>query len=726
MVNNPHQDDVINNINGIFVVDAGPGTGKTYTITKRYMNILKSDGSVSINDILLLTFTDNAAENMKEKIINSITKKHADINILDAKISTFHSFCNNILKRNPENAPKYLGIEETLSKKYDILENGILEQIRFKRIYYAFRKNNITKYERLFKTLEPNDVLNIIKKLLSKGIFPKKEGWFLDGEEKLMGNFEEFIKLANEINTPKQGKKGLTQSKLLKSMKDKLRNKHYLDFPEDCFLKKQVNPEYLKIAFNEDREDLISFIHDIYYEYIRQSVIENKLTFDFLIMFVFLLLYHDHELRKRNSFKYVMVDEFQDTNEMQFMLTLLFMETNNLCVVGDWKQGIYGFRHATIDNILNFKEKLKEYKTLLNKDYPRINFDVGCCDKEFVINFRSSQKILDFAKKALIVKGSKSEEVNIEEINKKIVELKANYKLDEYSDIKFFKAKNGDNGRENEIKLILSKVQEIVNNEDYKIIEFNGDNAPKYRNIEYKDIAILSRSRNFCLELQEKALEIGIPINYDGGVELFKTDEALLLLAWLRLLLNKYDTNAWITLLEYKNYNYLEKKEILENIKNNIMPEKLLNYRNYLLKYQNNIIALISKIYELYEINTKHSNAIVSEIGKIFNNNPLSLQNLVYFIEENIKNGRTYEISINTTDNAVNLQTIHGSKGLEYPIVFVVNCNNGQFPSNNSDKNIIEYNDICGIRAYKLYGVKNNYYNIFDNWKADLLTYSHD
>ena len=239
-----------------------------------------------------------------------------------------------------------------------------------------------------------------------------------------------------------------------------------------------------------------------------------------------------------------MIDEFQDTNEMQFMLTLLFMETDNLCVVGDWKQGIYGFRHATIDNILKFKEKLKEYKTLLNKDYPRINFDVECYNKEFIINFRSSQKILDFAKKALIVKGSKNEEVNIEEITEKIVELKANYKLDEYSDIKFFKAKNGDDGRDNEIKMILSKVQEIVNNEDYKIIEFDANNNPKYRNIEYKDIAILSRNRSFCLDLQEKALEIGIPINYDGGVELFKTDEALLLLAWLRLLLNKYDINA--------------------------------------------------------------------------------------------------------------------------------------------------------------------------------------
>ena len=92
MVNNPKQEEVISSIKGIYVVDAGAGSGKTYTITKRYLEILK-ESEITPKDILLLTFTNNAASNMKDKILNKILENSPETNVMDSNISTFHSFC---------------------------------------------------------------------------------------------------------------------------------------------------------------------------------------------------------------------------------------------------------------------------------------------------------------------------------------------------------------------------------------------------------------------------------------------------------------------------------------------------------------------------------------------------------------------------------------------------------------------------------------------------------
>lgn len=711
MVFNPKQDEVAENINGIYVVDAGPGTGKTHTITKRYLNILNS---ADIDDILLLTFTKNAAENMKKKIFNKVISHDSSINLLDANISTFHSFCNKILRENPESAPYYLGINEPLSKNYSILESSILENYFFKSVYYDFKEKNLEKYPEIFKTVSKNyfEILFLIKKLLSKGIFPTKEGWFLDGEKRLIGDFEEFLKVSNNSNAPVMGKKDFTQSKMLKKFKSS-GDKVYLDLPDDIEENKQISQKYIEESFNEDRDDLLSFIHDIYFNYIEKSVIENKLNFDFLTMFSYLMLYHDHKLRENNSFRYIMVDEFQDTNELQFILTLMLLKEPNLCAVGDWKQGIYGFRNATIDNILNFKEKLNEYKNLLNDEFERIKFDLNAENKEFVINFRSSQKILDFSNNALIAKGSSSEEIDSNEILKNVTKLSANFDMKEYSEIEFINSKD----KESEIKSILSKISEIVNNENYKIVDYI-DEKPVFRPIEYSDIAILSRTRNFGLEVYKHAKKLEIPARYDGGIELFNARESVLILAWLRLLSNIDDKRAWVTILSEDNYPYWEKRKIISE---KDYPEKYLEFRKNLQKIQNNVIFLISEIFKYYEIDNDYSNAITAQISSLCSNNLISTKILANFIEEAIQNNETFEIEIDSSPNSITIQTVHGSKGLEYPVVFIVNCNQRNFPSEMSEKGLLTHSDIYGVRLSKIYGVKGEYHSLFNNWKADLL-----
>jgi superfamily I DNA/RNA helicase len=234
---------------------------------------------------------------------------------------------------------------------------------------------------------------------------------------------------------------------------------------------------------------------------------------------------------------------------------MLMMKTNNLCVVGDWKQGIYGFRNANIENILNFREKIKNYKNILNRDYPRIKYDVNTQILDLDINYRSSQYILTSAEKSLTIKASTNEDLDLS-VSSKIVHLKANYELDDLTDIEFLQADKGD-----EYDLIFAKIQDIVGR--YKIKELK-DDGYIIRNATYKDIAILSRRRDFCLELIKRAIKYGIPANYDGGVELFRTEPSILVLAWLRILLNPNDSKGWVPILEKEGYKFLEIQTIID------------------------------------------------------------------------------------------------------------------------------------------------------------------
>ena len=711
MVRNPKQDDVIRKTDGIYVVDAGPGTGKTYSITKRYLEIIKKDG-ITAKDVLLLTFTNNAAENMKEKITNKLIEADPSINVLDANISTFHSFCKQILNQGCENAPSYLGIDSSLSSNFSLSENWILEKNFFRKLYNTFRKRN-PGYEAEYKIIGGRyfEILSLIRKLLSKGIFPKKEGWFLDGENLLKGNKNRFDELITKINVPEEGVKGPKQSKYLAKFKGKKGGKTYYDLPEDLEQGKILNVESINQAFDEDRSSWINFIHDVYYNYVEHSIKENRLTFDFLTMFAFLELYHNKDARLRNSFEYVMIDEFQDTNEMQFMLSLLLMKTNNLCVVGDWKQGIYGFRNATIGNIIEFQDKIRYYKELLNEDEERINFDVESSKQEFDINFRSSQNILDFSNKALYAKGVSDENINTEELDSNIVKLNANFDLNQVSEIKFHETREKDK----EAEFILQKIQDLISSD--KVIREHSPEGSQ-RKITYKDVAVISRTRTFGLHLQELGIKYGIPVNYEGGIELFKTKEAILLLAVLRILANREDKKGWITLLDHYNYSLGAKRKILFN---KAYPEGLLAFRNGLFKYKKNVLYLISNVFTYFRINNKFSNAIIQNIGSVFSNNVISIENLIYFMEDNIEFNETYNIDINTSDNAVTVQTIHGSKGLEYPVVFIANCNEKQFPSNKSDTDILSFDDLLGVRCTKEYHSKKGYTAIFDSWKTDVL-----
>lgn len=155
-------------------------------------------------------------------------------------------------------------------------------------------------------------------------------------------------------------------------------------------------------------------MHDVYYEYIKKSIIDNRLTFNLVAIMALTVLYTKQSVRERNSFRYLMVDEFQDTNANQLMISLMILSEPNLCVVGDWKQGIYGFRYVSIENITKFEEKAVEYRRFLNEDgNKRVRFSIPEEIKlPLDMNYRSSQKIIDLAYQCICLEGSNDEKID--------------------------------------------------------------------------------------------------------------------------------------------------------------------------------------------------------------------------------------------------------------------------------------------------------------------------
>lgn len=128
---NDQQQELIDATEGTYLVDAGAGTGKTFTVTRRYANILDQD-DVEPEDLLLLTFTNNAAEEMKDRIV-----AHCDYSMAalrDAPISTFHSLAHDILLRYGFEAPQILGIDDRITSSTQLLENEVIENERFENL----------------------------------------------------------------------------------------------------------------------------------------------------------------------------------------------------------------------------------------------------------------------------------------------------------------------------------------------------------------------------------------------------------------------------------------------------------------------------------------------------------------------------------------------------------------------------------------------------------------
>ncbi|ACV11887.1 UvrD/REP helicase [Halorhabdus utahensis DSM 12940] len=702
---NARQRELIEATEGIHVVDAGAGTGKTFAITRRYANLL-SEG-YEPDDVLLVTFTNNAATEMKERVVARCDYSMSALR--DAPISTFHSFCHDLLLEYGADAPSYLGIDDQITGSTKLLENEVIEADRFRTFLSQFVDAH-PEHEAVFRVLnDPTSVLELIRELAAKGVFPTVDGWYRDGEAALDGDFEAFEELFAEANAPNEGANGATQSDLRDSLSGFERDRCFLpDAPGEGELRDgypSIDAKWAEEAFVEDREALKDFVHDVYVEYIQFALRRNYLNFSFLQLFAFVLLCEDHALRESIAFEQVMVDEFQDTSEIQFKLALLLAGTDNLCVVGDWKQSIYGFQYAAVENIRSFERRLRTYKRELNGEYERVGFPV---EEVTTIplrrNYRSTQLILDLSRHALTVPATGSE--SIERTVDDIDGLEADSARGHSTIAAFTSA--------SEREAILDRIETIVGNDDYAVDDENGD----LRTPSYDDIAVLTRTRRFGRELQTTADEFGVPVAYEGGVKLFETDQAILLLAWLRILADEDSRRGWAVVLERAGYTLAEVEQILDE---RAYPDAMVSFQEGLAAMES-IGAIVRQIFERYGFADASASSLVALLQDVSDGTTRNLGGMIRFIERSLDAEATHEIDDNPGGDSITVQTIHAAKGLEHPIVIVANINRYSFPPSGGGDDRIRFEDPIGLRQTKLSSTAHGRPHLYDNWRYRVLS----
>lgn len=325
---NPRQREAVEAIEGPVMVVAGPGTGKTQILTLRIANILaKTDAAPE--QILALTFTESGVASMKKRLAELIGTRAYAVNI-----NTFHGWCNEVIKKYPEDFPRIIGSK-------NIHE---VEQIEI--------------LEKLIETLP----LKLLRPFGDKFLYVKP----------LRGAIEE---LKREGLTPDEFKTILIKAKEGFATLPDL-------YHEKGAHKGKMKGDYIKLAREIEKNEELAQVYEQY----EKELAEGKLyDFSDMIMEVLSVLRTNKELLQvlQEEHQYVLVDEHQDTNNAQNKIIELLMSYHaspNLFVVGDEKQAIYRFQGASLENFLYFKKVYPEAKLITLEE-----------------NYRSQQTILDSA-----------------------------------------------------------------------------------------------------------------------------------------------------------------------------------------------------------------------------------------------------------------------------------------------------------------------------------------
>lgn len=691
---NSSQKKIAELLDGMMVVDAGPGTGKTHTLVERYLNILKQP-DVKAEDVIFLTFTRNAAREIKDRLTERILSLGDDRNQVCKDISpealsvmlrvgTFDSLCLSILKENPEKISEFFQISSKLQRDIKINENETLNEMRFSRFADDFIVENLDKYpdECIILNEFKDDGYRIISKMLSRGIIPCKEGWF-SGEDILLGNNQ---MLAGNLKN--------NDSKISNDLRKFIKDH---DIKMDIDVKSPLSEDILNEIVNEDRSGLIDFIHDLYYEYICRCIEENNLTFGLTAAFAFILLYVDERVRRKVSCCYLMIDEFQDTNQLQMIVSLLLLKENNLCAVGDWRQSIYGFRNADVDNIRCFSERVKDSLNFINSGEKRVNYFIDNVEKlAFDVNYRSSQNIIDTCFKTM------HEDSLLTASRENLTE----------TEISFVKADN----RDEEIEEVIRRINNYVHSGKYIVRGKDGSVRP----LEYGDIAVLCRSGRVCRQVQEAAESHGIPAYLQGDREVMSSKEGKLLLAWLKYVRDETDVKGLIPIL----YDANVPPDVILNIVEKIneddfsgVPLEFTEKRNLLIEKKNDLLDLTASVFEMYGLSNDVTAAAMA-IVSVCESESLSLTDLIKLIELDIEKERSYVVDTPLKKNAVIIQTIHKAKGMEYPTVIIPRVDMRSFPSTKGDDSIYFIDGIAGLRCKREIVHDSENFSMMHSWRS--------
>ncbi|MEK9742185.1 MAG: UvrD-helicase domain-containing protein, partial [Pelagibacteraceae bacterium] len=521
--------------------------------------------------ILCVTFTNKAANEMRERILHQVSSKSVSFPWL----GTFHSICNKILRRHAEAVG--------LKPSFTIIDT--LDQIKL--IKDILESENID-----IKKNPPKLIGYLIDQWKNKGLLP------------------------NEVNVPKDNWSHNNAKKIYKVYQQKLKIINCVDFG-----------------------DLI--LHVV-------TIFKN---------------YEDIKKIYQNSFKYILVDEFQDTNYIQNLwLNLLASESSNICAVGDDDQSIYSWRGAEVKNILDFEKNFKNTKIIKLEQ-----------------NYRSSKNILNAA-------------VSLIDHNKSRLGKKIWSDLEDGNKIKITSYQDGYNE--------AIGISDIIENDLLKSYKLNS-------------ITILVRAAFQTREFEDRFIKIGLPYRIVGGLKFYDRAEIKDALCYLRLINQTSDDLAFDRIVNVPKRSIGEtslkkihelardKNVSLFNASQEILKDNLLkpqassslkNFLTNILSWQNlskkeNHIVLLERVLDesgyttmLVNEKTPESESKLENLKEL-RNSMKNYNNLTEFLE-NI----SLQTSIDQDWNGekINIMTMHSAKGLEFDCVFLPGWEEGLFPHQKS------------------------------------------
>src|SRR3990172_6929513 len=586
---NREQREAVEHIEGPLLILAGAGSGKTKVITHRISYLLEK-GHASPENILALTFTNKAADEMKKRVERIIERDFKEL-----WISTFHSACVRILRRD-------------------------IDKLGFGRDFVIY---------------DANDSLSLLKECMKE------------------------LNISDDLYPPK------SMAVKISSLKNELIE---------------------KIQNIEDRIE--SVLNDIYLLYQKRLKDNNALDFDDLLMKTVLLFESEMSLLEnyKNRFKYLMVDEYQDTNHAQYRLVqILSSGHRNICVVGDDDQCIYQWRGATIRNIMECE-----------RDYP----DVKVVKLEE--NYRSTQNILDAAW-AVVSR-------NLYRKEKKLWTKKSGG-----GKIFYHRASN----EIDEADFITSKIKELC----------------RESRISYSDVAIFYRTNAQSRVLEDSLRREGISYKIYGGLKFFERKEVKDILCYLKIVINPNDSislkriinvpvrglgNATIDKIEQyaksKGVNLIEAiKELRGQGVKGSRGQGIEAFYNILKKLEAFVTTesaseVIKKTLEI----SGYLEALKNEKTDEAEDRIENLKELISAAEEYEERTADKSIAgfldqaalvsdadtISDTSGSVSLMTLHISKGLEFPAVFITGMEGRIFPhikSIDSEKEMEEERRLCYV-----------------------------
>lgn len=613
---NNEQLQAVTHTNGPLLIVAGAGTGKTTVITRRIAHLIEQK-LVEPNQILALTFTDKAAGEMGARV-----EQYLPLGSYDLWISTFHSFCERIIKQH--------GIDIGLSTDFELLD---------KTKQWIFLYKNLRKLQ-----------LDYYRPIGS----PHK---FIDSL------LDHFSKCKDELITPED----------------------YLHYAEQ--LRQTPRQNELPIAGDEEaaiEAKRVQELANAYHSY-QQLLLDNEyMDFGDLIQYSIRLLQKRPNILKyyQQQFKYIMIDEFQDTNVAQYeLIKLLAGQQQNLVVVGDDDQSIYKFRGASVSNILKLKD-----------DFPQIK------QITLVDNYRSSQKILDTAYNFIQSNNPNRLEPKLN-INKRL---------------------RGHNRDKSIIQVIegkdLSEELNLVVDKAVKLKE-------EHPRSNWNDFAILTRANSAATEIIPLLEAKGVPYSFVANRGLYRKPLIADLINYLRLLDNYHESSSLYRVLnfpkfqisaidvahltQFTNRRALSLFETLHNDEAMALLNQgsavkiqtlltLLN-RHAQLASEKSAVELFVQIVADLEVdlllaedtleNAQNRELLEQFYKKIEEytqtQEDRTMRGYLQQLELELKAGEegVLKFDPDSGPESLKVMTIHSSKGLEFKFVFVINMVDQRFPT---------------------------------------------